>query len=109
MKITLDIPDWAMEGDLRLIRNNLETIAHKENGADSPWQIKEVRCNNCGECCLDVGQEFMYGDDEGKCKFLIKESDGWKCNAGGMRLIGCLGDPDTNEYDECSIKYKVIQ
>ena len=102
MKIELEIPDWASGGFLRIIHNNMETVAFKDHGADSPWMVKSSRCNNCGECCLDV-HGLMPSDDEGRCIYLVKEGGKYRCNAGGSKNAGCFGDPD---IDGCTVIYR---
>lgn len=89
-----------MDGYLRLIHNNMETVAYREAGKE--WMVKSSRCNNCGECCLDV-RGLMPSDDEGKCIYLVKESGKWKCNAGGKKNVGCFGDPN---IECCTVEYK---
>jgi hypothetical protein len=103
MKVTLDLPEWAMEGDLRLISNHMELVAYKETGGDSPFMVKTVRCNNCGECCLDVGGSSLPHNDEGKCDHLVYENGKYFCNAGGERKVSC---PSKIKEDYCVERFE---
>jgi len=105
MKIEIEIPDWAMDGYLTLIHNKMETVAYKEPGK-SPWMVKASRCNKCGECCLDLGIGHSLADDEGKCKYLVKQKSEYLCNAGTVRQMGCLGDPTKEMYSDCTVEYR---
>jgi len=107
--IILELPDWAMAGQLRLVLNDMELVAYKEPGLDSPWFIKTGRCNNCGECCLFVGETTLVPtDEEFKCAYLTKNGDKWLCNAGAFRPAACLGDPSKDLYPDCSVEYKQV-
>ena len=68
------------------------------------------KCNNCGNCCLDIsdGHTPFGSDEEGKCNALHKEGDKWLCKAGWQKPFCCLADPTENDAIElgCSIKYK---
>ena len=106
--MTIQIPEWAQDGHLRVLWNNTETVAYKLNGKDSPIMIKPEsgRCNMCGECCLDIGVGNSMADDEGKCIYLVFEMGKYRCNAGGKKLVSCLGDPSKETYLDCSIVYE---
>jgi len=97
----INIPDWAKDGYIKVILNDMELVAYKEPG-NSPIMIKTVRCNNCGECCLDMAGSDL-ADEEGKCKYLQFDNHNWKCNAGGRRRTSCLAEPVG--YN-CSCAYK---
>jgi len=109
MKILLDIPDWAMDGVIRLL-SNAELVAYKEPGRDQPFFVKVERCNQCGECCLDVGEKGPFGcDDEGKCVKLVKRTDGkWDCTAGRLFPFTCILPPKGKRAEEigCSITFE---
>lgn len=103
MEIVIKIPEWAADGQLRVLLNGIELVAYKEPG-DSPVMVKTVRCTKCGECCMDLGVGHEKADDEGKCKHLVHEDGKWICNAGALRWYGCVADP-VGQYD-CPIEYK---
>lgn len=69
-------------------------------------KVKVVRCNFCGECCLDVPDDHLsFGTNgEGKCNKLIMDEEGWKCGAGYEKPFSCLGDPSDPDYN-CCIRY----
>lgn len=106
MKIVF--PDWAKEkakhNTIMILIGN-ELVAHKKPRED--WQIKKVRCNQCGECCLDVFDLTPFGsDDEGKCNALKKEGDKWICTAGANKPFRCLSDPNKGNVSDCCIEYE---
>lgn len=103
----IEIPEWAEEGYIDVIMNGVERIAFKNHGKDSPIMIKVERCNQCGECCLDIGKGGPFGsDDEGKCTKLVRNAGKWECTAGQNRAVRCLRDPNKNSYPECSVEYR---
>lgn len=109
MKVTLNIPDWAEDEYLKIISNNMELVAYKTHGKDSPWIIKDERCNRCIECCLSVGPEFPWYDEKTeKCKYLRKNAGSYVCDAGPMRPVKCTDDPPFGKYPSCSITYRKL-
>ena len=104
----IEIPEWAEEGNITILWNNVEVVAYKFNGKNSPIMVKpeEGRCNQCGECCLGIGIDHYLADDEGKCKHLSYENKKWKCNAGGLREVNCFGDPSKKLFPDCSVFYE---
>jgi hypothetical protein len=71
------------------------------------WKFKQERCNQCGECCLDVPPNHTpYGaDEEGKCNALVKEGEKRICTTGFMKPFACLADPLNIDEIGCSIRY----
>ncbi len=106
MKIELEIPDWAMDGFIKVI-SNTELVAIKEPGRNMPWKIKDTRCNYCGECCLTVDNAGPFeADDEGKCSKLIKEDGKWLCTAGPNLPLCCFLPPPKRNAPNCVITWK---
>ena len=105
MKIELEIPEWANKRRI-IILAGTELVAQKDPDWDY-WEVKSIRCNYCGQCCMTFSpnsNETPFGvDDEGKCKALRKEGDGWVCGAGVKRPYACLFDPLKENTPECSI------
>jgi len=102
----IDLPDWINPNDTILIFAGQELVAVKEPKGE--LKIKTVRCNKCGECCMDVSnEETPFGaDDEGKCKALKKEGNEWLCTAGLFRPFMCMPDPNNVDEASCCIRYK---
>lgn len=102
----IEIPDWVNPNDTILVFAGQELIAIKE--PKSNLKIKTVRCNKCGECCMDVPNNVTpFGsDDEGKCKALKKTEDGWICMAGLQRPFLCMPDPNNVDESTCCIRYR---
>ena len=111
MKIELEIPDhiWVSIKDQRLdlIAGGRQLIATTDPW-DKVWRVKTVRCNFCGECCMDIAKEsWSQGiDDEGKCAKLIKDGLRWVCSAGYDTPIRCIPDPLLVNTPTCCIKYE---
>jgi hypothetical protein len=106
MKIEIEIPDWAASTRLLIIAGT-ECVAQKLP-QDDFWQVKKIRCNRCGECCLD-SPPTPYGlDDEGKCVKLIREGEEWICTAGMGKALRCVLDPNIVGYEACCITHKKV-
>lgn len=107
MGLNIKIPDWAADGRI-LVLSNGELVAYKDPGVDSPVKVKKIRCNFCGECCMELGKnEGPFGaDDEGKCLKLYKSNNGWLCGAGGNKPLICCGDPNKANNPNCVIEYE---
>jgi hypothetical protein len=104
MNITL--PEWAVKKaktNTMMILVGNELVAFKDPKKE--WKIKEIRCVQCGECCLDTpdGHTPFGSDDENKCNALEKVGDKWLCRAGPVKPFRCLPDP-SDDYN-CSIRY----
>lgn len=109
MKIKLEIPDWAVNGRL-VILSGTELVASKEPEANH-WLVKDVRCNLCGECCLDSPNTPFGLDNEGKCVKLVFDREKYWCMAKSHRPYNCCIDPIEAEKENlgCCITYKKIK
>jgi len=98
------LPKWINPKDTLMILCGQELVAFRTPEGD--WKVKQIRCDQCGECCLDTpdGHTPFGSDDEGKCNALEKEGDKWLCTAGARRPFRCLPDPKEGLYD-CCIRY----
>ena len=110
--IKINIPDdvWEQVRDksFALVAGLRQTIAFNDGPWDDTWKVKKVRCNNCGECCLDVGENWTFpADDEGKCSKLIKEGDKWVCDAKYDTPIRCVPDPLKANAPLCCVEYEI--
>ena len=103
MKIT--IPDWVSTDETLTLLAGQELVAFKHPMKE--WKVKSVRCNQCGNCCLDLSNILTpFGtDDEGKCNKLKKEDDKWLCTAGHQKPFCCISDPASIEDVDCCIRY----
>ena len=106
MKINLEIPKWAESARLLIVAGN-ECVAQKLPHQDF-WMVKEIRCNQCGECCLDSPPSPYGFDDEGKCLKLKFEDDKWHCMAGSDKPIRCIIDPNIRGYEQCCMTHKKV-
>ena len=107
MEIKLTIPDEYKNRRFWLVADQ-ELVASKEP-VDDFWEVKDIRCNFCGSCCMDVPPNHLpYGtDDEGKCNMLIKQSTGeWKCDTGHAKPWSCLGTPNKDNAPDCCVTFK---
>jgi hypothetical protein len=100
-----NLPEWVNPKKTLMLISGKELVAFKQ--ANRPWKIKEQRCNQCGECCLDFPPAPFGHDDEGKCNMLQKQGDKWECRAGANTPKRCLADPDEKAFEDlgCSIRY----
>ena len=103
MKLTIDVPEWAQERSI-VILAGMELLAIKR--PEQPLQVKVIRCNRCGKCCMDVGDSpLIKADTYGGCPFLEIESPGvYKCGAGFDKPYSCLMDPNKKNVPECCIE-----
>ena len=106
MKINLELPDWINPNGTLVILCNQETIAFKNPGKE--WKVKKIRCNFCGECCLDVEEGHLpFGTNgEGKCNMLDTSGDKWMCMAGHQKPFSCLVDPNKGNHPDCVVEYE---
>lgn len=106
MRVVIDIPDWVSKHQLLTLLAGQEVVAFKWPGED--WKIKVERCNQCGECCLDIPQNHTpFGaDEEGRCNALKEEDGKLICTAGRNKPWCCLHDPLNIDELGCSIRYK---
>lgn len=113
ISIELDksIYEELKERNLILFAGN-EPIAIQCN---NKWYRKVSRCNMCGECCFNVGEDWYYGTKEdGSCNFLTKEK--WEINNKVKEVFVCraplspweciIKRPGKLPYKKCTISYK---
>lgn len=115
MKVELDLPDWADDGQAIRIFAGIELVAKKFMG--KPWEVKTVRCNMCGECCTISSpgwKETTVGvKKNGRCVALIPKPDEpgkFLCRLGSGRPFSCsayAAGPD--DEDLCCIRWKIIE
>lgn len=104
MKIKLNLPNWISKDDTLKLLCGQELVAFKEPKKE--WKVKKVRCNLCGECCLNVEPNHVpFPIDDGKCSMLDTSGDEWKCMAGHKKPFACLGDPLKANSPYCGIEY----
>jgi len=106
MRIILEIPDSFADQRLTFLAGSKELIATKVPWEDF-WLVKTTRCNYCGECCMDIGENWLWPpDDEGKCIKLVKNGDKWECSAGHDTPVRCIPDPLKTNSPTCCITYE---
>lgn len=96
MKITFEIPDWAIEERRAIhIMAGIERVAYKLPWEDY-WNVKVSRCSSCGGCCRKL-----------ECDKLVEYGDSYKCNEDSKRpFICCVSEP--KKIDKCTSKYKRV-
>lgn len=104
MRIELELPEWAEERHIRIFAG-IEEVAKKLHGKS--WQIKVIRCDMCGKCCMDVPENWRFGRDEetGWCKNLIYYANEYRCGI-DRPFTCCAGDHSEEEY--CCIEWQEI-
>ena len=98
MRIELDIPDWATDQTIRII-SGLEMVAYKDT--KGYWQVKEIRCQRCGECCKKEN-----------CDKLSLQEVTAVCERGLSMPFHCLvALPcyDAKYQNKCLVQYKEIK
>ena len=92
MKIELEIPDWVEEKldfpeDEIYIHSYTELIAIRRH---KKWYVKtsSSRCDMCGNCCKNLGNNFPYRGEDGTCIYL-KDN---KCSMGIHKPFSCIMD-----------------
>ena len=103
MKIELEIPDWAGEQCIRIL-SGIEMVAYKHT--DKNWQVKEIRCARCGNCCSKV----MFGDKD--CEHLEFRNNLAYCRLGLSMPFHCVTEmleADKKIVPMCKTLYKEIK
>jgi len=107
MQVNTELPGWVEGRRLHLIAGR-ETVAIFEPG--SGWRVKTVRCNLCGECCREPGQNWPLGtqliDGIEYCSGVRKVGDEFSCETGYV-LWGCLQERvGAKCHPDCVIEYE---
>ena len=70
-------------------------------------RVKIVRCNFCGECCMDITHpDWAFPVEDGKCSMLKRDGDKWLCDAKFNTPVRCLPDPLKANAPNCCIEYE---
>lgn len=103
------LPPWAKNQRITLLAGMELLVSYAPGGK---IKIKIVRCDFCGQCCMDLIPDHKtmtpWGvDSEGKCNALRKNRNGeWICDPPGGRQqkpYACLQDPLKSNTPECCI------
>ena len=125
VEIKVILPDWCDDKHIRIFAG-IELVARSMIGEDGrkPLQVKKVRCNKCGKCCMNVNidrrdddlgggeKKDVFGrksDDDGTeakekgwCEFLKKYGGEYYCEID--RPFGCCAaSPHQEEF--CSVEW----
>jgi len=104
MKIEIELPDWVDKDKTLMLLSGQELVAFKYPKGE--WKVKEVRCDQCGECCHDTPEGHTpFGSTDNVCNALEFRDGKFYCTAGPNRPHRCLPDPLEGVYN-CSIKYR---
>lgn len=107
-EIELELPEWCKEKHIRIFAG-IELVAFKKAHEDK-FSIKVSRCNFCGECCMNVRVDHMFGRDKetGNCRWLRKNGDTYECGLGIGRPFSCCASVP-NQLPECTEKFKKVE
>jgi len=106
------LPDWGKNQQFTILLGMELYVSYAPGGE---IKIKKVRCDFCGQCCMDLipnhETQTPFGvDDEGKCNALKRDRDGrWLCRPLGGAVhkpYSCLQDPLKSNTPECCIEYE---
>jgi len=104
MKITLHLPDWVDERNIRVFAG-IELVARCYK--DGQWEIKTARCSQCGRCCTNLRPNHPFPIIDGQCIHLQrqpgKDNNTWLCALGINRPFGCSAATPKATY--CTIRY----
>ena len=102
----MKIPDWVDDRTRITVLVGVESVIKREQGV---WYEKVQRCNRCGKCCMNVPENWKYGQgDDGNCSHLKYEANEYLCGLGISRPYSCcIGDGNDMNVD-CNIKWKEI-
>ena len=97
MRIELDLPDWVDERHIRIYAG-IELAAIKRSHEDF-WRVKDVRCQQCGECCTNI-KNHVLPTNNGVCIYLVDEpgTGRKKCDIALHRPRHCGDDPPSCEH-----------
>ena len=107
MKIEITLPDWCDERDI-VVLAGIELAAYKL-ATQNNFNIKQVRCNFCGECCKGHKPNSLpFINWEGTCIHLIADGEKQICGLGEYRSYACCScDPikGREKNTQCCITY----
>jgi hypothetical protein len=109
MRVEIDLPDWCDERHIRIFAG-IELAAQKLAQNDF-FQVKDVRCNQCGKCCMNLKPDkHIYPVINGRCIHLKEVANGkFDCRIALYRSRTCGVDPPHFiERGECCITYEVV-
>ena len=100
--LTKLLPKWAKDKANLFLLADQELVIHQAK--EKEVHIKKDRCVQCGECCLNIPDNFTpFGTNgEGRCNAL---DENYSCSAGGNKPFKCLADPLKTNIPNCSIRY----
>lgn len=101
MKIELEVPDWAAGKHLRVFAG-MEMVAVRP--LDKEWLIVQQKCTQCGKCCQDVGDDWIFGTLGGACVHFEPTKEGGVCGLKGHRPFACCCDPYKGGPEYCQVK-----
>ena len=111
MKIEIELPDWVEDQEIKILAG-MEMVA-KKLPWNNYWEVKDIRCNNCGDCCMDVpvglGKWMFPVNAEGICSKLYEEDGKMLCGAKYDKPYRCLDDPLKSNSPNCCITYKIVK
>jgi Fe-S-cluster-containing hydrogenase component 2 len=114
MKVTIDFPEWTDERNIDIFAG-IEHAIKRENGV---WYVKDRRCNLCGQCCMNVPEDWPHGynKETGNCIHLeyntTAEFEGetykqYLCDLCADRNFSCSRSEGEPEF--CSIIWNKIE
>ncbi len=109
MKITVDLPSWVDERNIRIFAG-VELVAFKL-AADNFFHVKSSRCSHCGDCCKGLSKFWHHGlNEEGNCKHLISKDGKFLCGLDEVPF-SCIGGKQEKgkwKNTNCSIEYDEV-
>ena len=100
MKIEIELPDWCGGRHVRIFAG-IELVARSMIGVDGrkPMEIKKVRCNKCGQCCMGKPgtSEKGYDPETGWCLNLKKTGSEILCDV-DRPFSCCAASPSDKEF-----------
>jgi len=107
MKLTVDLPDWCDERNVYIMAG-IELAGYKLYGRNEVM-VKSVRCNMCGECCMNLPKRYPVDKTEdGKCIHFDTKTKLCLIPIERSRLCDrCDPNMNSEPKEYCAIRYKV--
>ena len=101
----IELPEWT-EGKNIYVFAGIELVALKS--VERPvLSVKEVRCNMCGKCCMNLPDNWKHGVVGSNCQHLSFDGNDYLCKLGKSRPFACSASDDS-EKEFCCVTWKEV-
>jgi hypothetical protein len=107
-KLKLKIPKWRGDRKVYIFFGREQYAVIDQNDT---VHIKIERCNYCGLCCQEPGEQFPEyipeGEDKKYCAHCRKDVDEWVCENPAVPYSCLTDEPPRLPHKDCVMRYKV--